>query len=91
MPRRMPRRSPARWLASGELGYRLVLRHQSKPFLDILSRDDVDSSQRFVDPEIALFERIADAPAHAAPLPPGARPDASRPAAGLAPSTEPPA
>lgn len=78
-------------LASGELGYRLVFVHQSKPLLDILSRDDVDSSQRFVDPEIALFERIADAPAHAAPLPEGARPDASRPAAGLAPSPEPPA
>jgi Dolichyl-phosphate-mannose-protein mannosyltransferase len=80
-----------RMLASGELGYRLVFVRQSKPLLDILSRDDVDSSQRFVDPEIALFERIADAPAHAAPLPPGARPDASRPAAGLTPSTEPPA
>jgi len=80
-----------RMLASGELGYRLVFVHQSKPLLDILSRDDVDSSQRFVDPEIALFERIADAPAHAAPLPAGARPDASHPAAGLAPSSEPPA
>jgi hypothetical protein len=79
-----------RRLASGELGYRLVFVRQTKPFLDILSRDDVDSSQRFVDPEIALFERIADAPAHAAPLPRAAGPDA-HPAAGLAPSTEPPA
>ncbi len=80
-----------RRLASGELGYRLVFVRQTKPFLDILSRDDVDSSQRFVDPEIALFERIADAPAHAAPLPRSARPDAAHPAAGLAPSSEPPA
>jgi hypothetical protein len=78
-----------RLLASGELGYRLVFTRQSKPLLDILSRDDVDSSQRFVDPEIALFERIADASAHAAPLP--AAPERARPAAGLAPSTEPPA
>jgi hypothetical protein len=76
-------------LASGELGYRLVFRRQSEPFLDILSRDDVDSSQRFVDPEIALFERLADAPAHATPLPQG-QSATSRPAAGLAPSTEPP-
>ncbi len=79
-----------RMLASGELGYRLVFRRQSKPRLDILSRDDVDSSQRFVDPEIALFERLADAPAHAAPLAPGADTESARPAAGLAPSTEPP-
>jgi hypothetical protein len=60
-----------RMLASGELGYRLVFSRQSKPLLDLLSREDVDSSQRFVDPEIALFERLADAPAHAAPLPAG--------------------
>ncbi|HEY8021699.1 MAG TPA: glycosyltransferase family 39 protein [Thermoanaerobaculia bacterium] len=63
-----------RMLSSGELGYRLVFTRQSKPFLDLLSRQDVDSSQRFVDPEIALFERLADAPAHAAPLPVSAQP-----------------
>jgi hypothetical protein len=56
-------------LASGELGYRLVFTRQSRPLLDCLSGKDVDSSQRFVNPEIALFERIADAPGHATPLP----------------------
>ena len=45
-------------LKSGELGYRLVFDGQSKPLLDLLNRNDVDSSQRFIDPEIALFERV---------------------------------
>ncbi|HZF08481.1 MAG TPA: glycosyltransferase family 39 protein [Thermoanaerobaculia bacterium] len=44
-------------LGSGELGYRKVLDHQSRPFLDFLSADDVGSSQRFIDPEMAVFAR----------------------------------
>ncbi|HZF12411.1 MAG TPA: hypothetical protein VFE33_26785, partial [Thermoanaerobaculia bacterium] len=44
-------------LGSGELGYRKVLDHQSRPFLDLLSADDVGSSQRFIDPEMAVFAR----------------------------------
>jgi xanthosine utilization system XapX-like protein len=44
-------------LKSGELGYRLVLDHQSKPLLDLLSADDVGSSQRFVDPRMAVYAR----------------------------------
>jgi hypothetical protein len=44
-------------LGSGELGYHKVLDHQSRPFLDLLSADDVGSSQRFIDPRFALFAR----------------------------------
>jgi hypothetical protein len=44
-------------LKNGDLGYRLVLDHQSKPLLDLLSADDVGSSQRFIDPEIAVYAR----------------------------------
>ena len=44
-------------LKSGELGYRLVLDHQSKPLLDLLSADDVGSSQRFIDPRMAVYAR----------------------------------
>jgi hypothetical protein len=44
-------------LKNGELGYRLVLDHQSKPFLDLLSIHDVGSSQRFINPEIAVYAR----------------------------------
>ncbi|MEA2695338.1 MAG: hypothetical protein QOJ16_4725 [Acidobacteriota bacterium] len=45
-------------LKSGDLGYRLVLDHQSKPLLDLLSADDVGSSQRFIDPRIAVYARV---------------------------------
>jgi hypothetical protein len=44
-------------LGNGELGYRKVLDHQSKPLLDLLSGKDVGSSQRFIDPEFAVFAR----------------------------------
>jgi hypothetical protein len=44
-------------LGSGELGYRQVLDRQSKPLLDLLPSNDVGSSQRFVDPEIAVYAR----------------------------------
>jgi 4-amino-4-deoxy-L-arabinose transferase-like glycosyltransferase len=45
-------------LKSGDLGYRLVLDHQSQPLLDLLSADDVGSSQRFIDPRIAVYARV---------------------------------
>jgi hypothetical protein len=44
-------------LKNGDLGYRLVLDRQSKPFLDLLSTHDVGSSQRFINPEIAVYAR----------------------------------
>ncbi|HXO18552.1 MAG TPA: glycosyltransferase family 39 protein [Thermoanaerobaculia bacterium] len=47
-------------LKSGDLGYRLVFVHQSRPLLDLLDPHDVGSSQRFIDPEIALFQRLED-------------------------------
>lgn len=49
-------------LKNGDLGYRLVLDHQSKPFLDLLSADDVGSSQRFIDPEIAVYAKSPTSP-----------------------------
>jgi hypothetical protein len=43
----------------GELGYRLVLLHRGKPRFDLLGTGALGtSSQRFINPEIALFERI---------------------------------
>ncbi|HEV7517384.1 MAG TPA: glycosyltransferase family 39 protein [Thermoanaerobaculia bacterium] len=56
---RQPREAEiAERLRNGELGYRLVLDHQSQPLLDLLSADDVDSSQRFVNPRMAVYARI---------------------------------
>ena len=48
-----------RRMLRGDLGYRLVLRHQGRPLFDLLDLEGVGSSQRFVNPEIALFERVA--------------------------------
>lgn len=43
----------------GELGYRLVLLHRGRPRFDLLgTRALGTSSQRFINPEIALFERV---------------------------------
>jgi Dolichyl-phosphate-mannose-protein mannosyltransferase len=55
----------------GELGYHLVLLHRGKPLFDLLDVSALGtSSQRFINPEIALFERmdsaappVADSPA----------------------------
>jgi hypothetical protein len=48
-------------LATGELGYRLVLLYQGRPLFDLLTADgDVGSSQRFINPEVALFQRVDD-------------------------------
>jgi hypothetical protein len=44
-------------LKNGDLGYRLVLDHQSTPLLDLLSAEDVGSSQRFINPRIAVYQR----------------------------------
>ncbi|MDP9122490.1 MAG: hypothetical protein M3O15_14170, partial [Acidobacteriota bacterium] len=48
----------SRRLASGELGYRLIFTRQSRPLIDLLGEADGGSSQRFINPEIALFGRI---------------------------------
>ena len=46
----------------GELGYNLVLLHRGKPLFDLLGAGALGtSSQRFINPEIALFERIGRA------------------------------
>jgi len=54
-------------LASGELGYRLVLLYEGKPLFDLLDLDDAGSSQRFVNPEMAVFKRLPEAPTPGAP------------------------
>lgn len=57
----------------GELGYRLVLLHRGKPRFDLLgTRALGTSSQRFINPEIALFERMDSAPPPVADSPAGA-------------------
>jgi hypothetical protein len=61
----------------GELGYNLVLLYRGKPLFDLIGAGALGtSSQRFINPEIALFERVrrmdsapplmADSPAGAA-------------------------
>jgi hypothetical protein len=58
----------------GELGYGLVMLHRGKPLFDLFNVNALGtSSQRFINPEIALFERMdsaappmADSPAGAA-------------------------
>lgn len=43
----------------GELGYNLVLLHRGKPLFDLVGAGAMGtSSQRFINPEIALFERM---------------------------------
>jgi hypothetical protein len=47
----------------GEMGYSLVLLHRGKPLFDLLERSPMGtSSQRFINPEIALFQRMDSAP-----------------------------
>ncbi|HEX9670137.1 MAG TPA: glycosyltransferase family 39 protein [Thermoanaerobaculia bacterium] len=46
-----------RRMRRGELGYRLVMRHRGRPLFDLLDIEGMGTSQRFVNPEIALFER----------------------------------
>jgi hypothetical protein len=47
-----------RQLSSGDLGYRLVLIRQSRALLDLPSKEELGSSQRFINPQVALFQRI---------------------------------
>lgn len=43
----------------GEMGYNLILLHRGKPLFDLLEHSPMGtSSQRFINPEIALFERM---------------------------------
>jgi hypothetical protein len=45
-------------LATGELGYRLVLLYKGHPLFDLITTEEVGSSQRFINPEYAVFQRI---------------------------------
>jgi Dolichyl-phosphate-mannose-protein mannosyltransferase len=47
-------------LATGELGYRLVLLYKGHPLFDLITTEEVGSSQRFINPEVALFQRLDD-------------------------------
>lgn len=49
-------------LATGELGYRLVLLYKGRPLFDFITAEEVGSSQRFINPEVALFRRLDDHP-----------------------------
>lgn len=49
-------------LDSGELGYRRVLTHRGDPIVDLLDLEGVGSAQRFVNPELAVWERIQTPP-----------------------------
>src|SRR6185436_2004523 len=46
-----------RRMLGGELGYNLVMLHRGKPLFDLLDIEGMGTSQRFINPEIALFER----------------------------------
>jgi hypothetical protein len=48
-------------LADGSLGYREVLHAQGRPWIDLILQND-NSSQRFINPEMAVYARIAPAP-----------------------------
>ena len=45
-------------MGDGSLGYRLALQTRGKPLLDLILEND-NSSQRFINPEMAIFERVA--------------------------------
>ncbi len=47
-------------LATGELGYRLVLLYKGHPLFDFITTEEVGSSQRFINPEYAVFQRLAE-------------------------------
>lgn len=57
----------ARRLESGAMGYRLALRHQGTALLDLGPQANANSSQRFINPEMAVYERVGPG----APHPPG--------------------
>jgi hypothetical protein len=56
----------------GELGYTLVMLHRGKPLFDLLDIEGMGTSQRFINPEIALFRRMDSAPPPVADSPAGA-------------------
>lgn len=73
-------------LTRGELGYRLVLLYQGRPLYDLLDIDEVGSSQRFINPQMAVFQRIDSGPASgpaAGGVPSGALPVAHSPHGGV--------
>ena len=45
-------------LTNGELGYKLAVQLQGKPLVDLIPGNP-DSSQRFINPEVAIFQRVA--------------------------------
>ena len=51
----------------GELGYRRVLTVTGDPAFDLLGFGDIGTSQRFINPEIALWERLPARPAQPPP------------------------
>jgi hypothetical protein len=53
-------------LGDGSLGYRLALQTRGKPLLDLVLEND-NSSQRFINPEMAVFERVGPPTAPADP------------------------
>jgi len=53
----------------GELGYRRVLTHEGDPAFNLLWFGDIGTSQRFINPEIALWERETAAAPAGAPAP----------------------
>jgi hypothetical protein len=65
-------------LTHGDLGYRLVLLHQGRPLFDLLNIEGMGSSQRFINPVMAVFKRIDQEPA-APGVPSGALPVAHSP------------
>lgn len=69
-------------LATGELGYRLVLLYEGHPLFDLLNVDGVGSSQRFINPEMAVFQRLDSGPPGAG-VPSGALPVAHSPHGGV--------
>lgn len=61
-------------LARGEMGYRLVRLQRGEPLFDLLDLQGSGTSQRFINPEIALFERVDETPLSMSHSPVGNRP-----------------
>lgn len=61
-------------LARGEMGYRLVGLRRGEPLFDLLDLEGSGTSQRFINPEIALFERVDETPLSMSHSPVGNRP-----------------
>lgn len=61
-------------LARGEMGYRLVRLQRGEPLFNLLELEERGTSQRFINPEIALFERVDETPLSVSHSPAGNRP-----------------